>query len=297
MEAEEQSGRDGLGAEQDAPALSTGTSAKPSDTSEKQKTSKRSLADRVTDPFSRKRTPEEEQAEDVAFAKFVVGAMSIPESARFYNLPEANANYRFWARCPWSADDAVALSFGKDPRQVDRHKLANYIPIWPFAREYWERLKQVRVLLAERDWVVLAPTHFVVWAEEMGIALPADLLRAVEETKRAPEPDPEMTIEISTLRKHVSDLEAEVASLRDAKESLERDLSKERGENPKSLRTYEKLVFALAVKFRFTPDQRNSAAANVRTLLLNEGVTIDQGIVRERLEHAWRCFREDDMPD
>lgn len=180
---------------------------------------------------------------------------------------------------------------------MDRHKLANYIQIWPFAREYWERLEQVRALLADRDWVVLAPTHFVVWAEEMGIALPADLLRAVEETRRAPEPDPEMTIEMNTLRKQVSNLEAEVASLRHGKESLERELHKERGENPKSLRTYEKLVFALAVKFRFTPDQRNSAAANVRTLLLNEDVTIDQGIIRQRLEHAWRCFREDDMPD
>lgn len=271
----------------------------PSDTggslngSEQVKTTKPRLADRATDPFSQERTPEQIQAAEIAFAKFVVEAMSIPEGARFYNLPEANANYRYWANQVWRADDAVALSFGKDPRQVDRRKLSNYIPIWPFARKYWDRLAQVRELYADQDWVVAAPTWFVPRADELGIDLPQELLAAVKAVKRISTPDSATTMETNALKSRVAELEAEVVELRHANDSVERELQKERVTNPKARLTYEKLVFALALKFKFTGEKRNSAATNVRNLLLIENVSLDQGIIHERLSDAWLRFKED----
>ena len=54
----------------------------------------------------------EEQRQDAARA-------AAEEASRFYNQPQAEANFAFWLKVDfWTFDDAIALLLGKNPRVV-----------------------------------------------------------------------------------------------------------------------------------------------------------------------------------
>ncbi len=250
------------------------------------------LKDRVSDPFSRKRTPTEELRSEVEYLRFKCTALETPEEARFYNHPTASVRYRYWVSRAWRYDQAAAISCGKDPNIVNRHSMSRYVDIWPFATEFWNRRTTIRAWFEENDMAFVAPTAFVNWATEYGHPLPQQLVDEVALTARSKTgPEPQESAEV--LIRKLKTIKAELSQARREINSLSKELRLERLENPKARRTYERLIYALALKFRFKAAGRSSAAANIRDVLLQAGIKMDQGVILERLEEACRIIGDD----
>ncbi len=85
----------------------------------------------------------------------------------FFNLPEATANIEEWiARRFWTAEEAVAISLGKDPRRVNATSLADVSPDSIVAQEFRRRLDLVvRSVDAQQLKARISPESFVDWAK------------------------------------------------------------------------------------------------------------------------------------
>lgn len=104
------------------------------------------------------------------------------ERARFFQKPEAAADFDFWSKAAyWTIDEAVALSLGKQPQAVNWETVKPHLNASPFAVEF-ER----RRMLASRakDTNQLAdgnlPGFFLAWAARNRIDIPPELIEAVE---------------------------------------------------------------------------------------------------------------------
>lgn len=111
----------------------------------------------------------------------------IMEQQRFFNQPSANADLAFWSKhAYWSLDEAIALTFGKNPAIVNwqsvqphatgRYDVTGYIHPSPFAQEY-EKL--VQLVLRAKTWNQLydpsIPGMFLAWAKLHKIPYPPEL--------------------------------------------------------------------------------------------------------------------------
>ena len=102
------------------------------------------------------------------------------EKQYFFNRPEAEADYREWVTMPyWTIDEAVALSYGKNPAKVTAERLASLIGVsHSFPGEYANRVERVKRALHARDLSKpIRPTNFVNWANGAGIECPKPLSR------------------------------------------------------------------------------------------------------------------------
>lgn len=107
------------------------------------------------------------------------------ESARFFNLSHAAADFEHWSKMEhWSLDEAIALAMGKAPEIVSWDKIRAFKDISPFVGQY-ARLRD----LAERAkaWQKLfdpvLPAIFLKWAEDNEIPVPAELSERVSKLK------------------------------------------------------------------------------------------------------------------
>jgi hypothetical protein len=250
------------------------------------------LKDRAVDPFSRKKTPTEELKAEVEFLRFKCKALETPEEARFYNQPSARVRYKYWVQKAWRFDQAAAISCGKDPNIVNGHTMTHYVHIWPFATEFWNRRTTIRAWFEEIGIAYVAPATFVEWAAEYGHPLPQELLDEVALTVRArTKSEPQQSVD--SLLAKVKKITGELAHARQQIKELSDELRGERLDNPKARRTYDRLIYALALKFRFKVASRSSAAANIRTLLLQHQIKMDQGVILKRLEESCRAIGDD----
>lgn len=103
------------------------------------------------------------------------------EAELFYNMPLAQADYKHWGCTPyWTLDEAVSLTFGKDPRIVAPDKFLNFSRQDDFVKKYLElndcvhRAKNLNLLT---DPVL--PSVYIIWAKQSGYEIPSDLEAAV----------------------------------------------------------------------------------------------------------------------
>lgn len=104
------------------------------------------------------------------------------ERKRFYNLKSANADFVHWSKAAhWTLDEAIALSFGKEPEVVNWQKIEPLKDKTVFAKAYAKRrdlaLRASRVNKLS-DHVM--PVVFISWAKELHIDLPSELLNQLE---------------------------------------------------------------------------------------------------------------------
>ncbi|MCG7867612.1 MAG: hypothetical protein JAY74_14785 [Candidatus Thiodiazotropha taylori] len=106
------------------------------------------------------------------------------EQQRYFNRPSADADYEHWCKAAyWSLDEAIALSFGKEPELVNWKILKNddsfpsskFIENYKKIRELVLRAKAVRQL---SDPCV--PSTFLSWALQTNIDVPLELIKKVE---------------------------------------------------------------------------------------------------------------------
>ena len=104
------------------------------------------------------------------------------ESERFYNLAKSTAEFVHWSKAAhWSIDEAIALSFGREPDLVSWAKIEPYKDKSPFVKAYAKRhdlaLRATRVKKLSDP---VMPVVFISWAKELHIELPNELLSELE---------------------------------------------------------------------------------------------------------------------
>ena len=58
----------------------------------------------------------------------------------FFDQPDAQADFEYWSKAEyWTSDEAVAISFGKNPKVVTGEALKNYLGKAQFADNYFSR--------------------------------------------------------------------------------------------------------------------------------------------------------------
>jgi len=103
------------------------------------------------------------------------------EQNRFYNLASANADFSHWSKAAyWTIDEAVALSFGKEPEAVTWQKIEPLINKTVFAKNFAKRRDlALRAASAKKLSAPVLPARFSAWATEMNIELPTALVSEV----------------------------------------------------------------------------------------------------------------------
>ncbi len=98
------------------------------------------------------------------------------------NGPSAQADFAYWSMMPsWTLDEAIALSFGKAPEQVNWPTVEPLIEGLPFAQEYRRRRELVARCVKSQDLSdPIRPNVFLGWAISIGLHIPTDLVSAIE---------------------------------------------------------------------------------------------------------------------
>lgn len=172
----------------------------------------------------------------------------------FYGAdPQANLEYWSRAAC-WTIEEAVALSFGFEPRVVSWHVLKG--SGHPFAERYAERRSLAfRARCMDHIKDLNQPGDFIKWASSAGVAFCPQLEQLVKVAGRAGKPAP-----------------AGVS------ESL----------NPKAKQSLLKLVLGLTiVAYRYDPKKpRGPLIRDVHNDLYDIGINLDEDTIRKWLTEA-----------
>lgn len=95
----------------------------------------------------------------------------------FFEKPHAAADFDHWSKMPyWALEEAVSLSFGKEPSVVNWDTLKSCTNIYPFARAY-ERVRDLatRAYRSGQLYDHVLPGVFIGWARRLDIAFPEAL--------------------------------------------------------------------------------------------------------------------------
>ena len=114
------------------------------------------------------------------------------EQSYFFNQPDAQADVDYWARLSsWKAEEAVALSFGKNPKVVTlKNIVQNGVKDSNFGNEFLGVLEIVT--RAVEDGVLdkkLKPSVFLAWAKDLKISVPDGLIEAVNKFNKPSPPE------------------------------------------------------------------------------------------------------------
>jgi hypothetical protein len=105
------------------------------------------------------------------------------ERERFFNLPQAVADYDHWSKAAhWTLDEAIALSFGRAPEVVRWDELAKFSAlVSPFVTQYARRRDlATRAVTWKQLYDPVLPGIFLAWAKRTDIAVPPELTEAVQ---------------------------------------------------------------------------------------------------------------------
>ena len=107
---------------------------------------------------------------------------TLRETALFFHQPQAKADFDYWARLPWwTLDEAIALSFGRDPDLVNSETIQPYRGRSQFAEEFERRRRlAVRFQAINQLSDPVFPGIFLSWAKQSQMDFPIALEVAVE---------------------------------------------------------------------------------------------------------------------
>jgi hypothetical protein len=146
----------------------------------------------ISELVAKKRLEEEDAAKARAAEEATALALRMAEedAALFFNQSNAAADFRYWGKMAcWSLEEAIALSFGKNPHVVNAAALFGdkYVSAAHtrsrFPGEYARRNEHVRrasSMLKLRD--PIDPKAFLAWAQPVFESLPPELLEQVNYT-------------------------------------------------------------------------------------------------------------------
>jgi hypothetical protein len=99
------------------------------------------------------------------------------ERQRFFNQPPAFADFDHWSRAAhWTLEEAVALSFGRNPEIVNSKALRPHEDTSAFAAQYCRLLDLARrAEVWQKLFDPVLPGIFIAWARQNEIEFPDDL--------------------------------------------------------------------------------------------------------------------------
>jgi len=114
------------------------------------------------------------------------------DQQRFFYLPGADAEFEHWGKlATWTLEEAIALSFGKDPKYVNWNSLETDHSPFPnfYISPFIDGYRRVRdlVLRAKKEKELqdpVLPGDFLAWAKGSGIEFPPKLLALVSARER-----------------------------------------------------------------------------------------------------------------
>lgn len=103
------------------------------------------------------------------------------EKECFYNQRYANADFVHWAKAAhWTVDEAIALSFAKEPSVVTWKEIEKLRNETVFAKSFAKRRDlALRAVQSKKFGDDILPIRFISWAKELGIELPNTLIEEV----------------------------------------------------------------------------------------------------------------------
>ena len=102
----------------------------------------------------------------------------LEEQSRFFHQDSAKADFNYWCKMAhWSLDEAIALSFGKNPEIVNWVRIEPLTDISQFAKEYEKRRKlALRAIPWKKLYDPVLPSIFLGWAKELKLDIPELLI-------------------------------------------------------------------------------------------------------------------------
>jgi hypothetical protein len=99
-----------------------------------------------------------------------------------FSDPNVEANFAEWGGRPfWTAAEAAALSYGKDPEQVTWESVKRYKTRSPFVRRFEKRIGLIERAIKVGDLKeAIRPSDFLKWAKRKNVELPPGLLNVPE---------------------------------------------------------------------------------------------------------------------
>jgi hypothetical protein len=237
------------------------------------------------------------------------------EKQRFYNQP-MSPDYEHYGRCAaWTLDEAIALSFGKDPDRVCSKNISPYASHSPFAQDYMKRWKEVqRAKLAGQLWDPVFPSIFIPWASNNGIELPAELISAIKNTGVSlknwqnlyEEAIENNKAQQAKLRETLEELRTVLSSCRADNEMLRQQLksidvatepSLDDEPNTQTRNSMEKLIIGMAVgAYRYDPrPERSKVTSEIYDDLQRLGVGLDQDTVLKYLKRGAKHVSDENL--
>lgn len=231
------------------------------------------------------------------------------EKALFFNQPSAAADVDYWSKTAhWSLDEAIALSFGKEPEIVNWQTVGSYVHISAFAKAYAKRrdLAQ-RAIVWKQLFDPVLPSIFLGWAKRNEIAYPKQLeellvargnhivdWKAEYDKLRA-----EATKLLQEKAEAIAEIQAELEGVKGghalALALAQSPIKKRKSElSTRETQTAMKLIVGMACGYYgYDPNlPRNTAVAQIADDLLKFDLQLDEDTIRKWIQRAVGEYRE-----
>lgn len=284
---------------------------------------KERTADEIQTLLDECRAQYQEEQEEKARAE--VQKKDLAEKQYFFNQPPSTADFDYWSKAKhWTLDEAIALSFGKDPEIVNWKSVSPLTNISSFAKKY-ERLRglALRAVPWKELFDPILPSLFIAWAKRNDISFPEELEekairyggRATDWKAAYEKLREETSAEKATYEKYIADYSARydgAMALLDERSALtdkvfaQRDLllaeletlRADKGNIPekplksKERQTILKLIIGMAIDgYGFDPNaSRSPTAREISSSLALLGISIDEDTVRNWLKEAKEVY-------
>ncbi|UVC09595.1 hypothetical protein IHQ71_02915 [Rhizobium sp. TH2] len=235
---------------------------------------------------------------------------------RFFNDVRANTDWDYWSKISyWTAEEAVAISFGKDPRAVTLEKISRYEGNSIFVASFHAQLELIKRAvevgqLNEKN----TPPYLLGWAERTGflmhpMAFDAVKARGLQIADWKTEYDKlsaflerllterdQTYAEITQSREELDSIFDTAIELHEQNQMLEARLAEldkrqRAGLNdvqPRERKSMLKMILAMAMKkYQFDPSKaKNGATANIVSAVIQIGLRLDEDTARKFLNEA-----------
>lgn len=241
------------------------------------------------------------------------------DAKRFFNNRLAETNWDHWSKISyWTPEEAVAISFGKDPNVVNLQSLQPYAGNSLFVGSFHSQMQLIgRAIETGQLLHKNTPTFFLAWALRTGFHMHP---RAIEAVEARGEQIADWKTEFDALagfleslvdqhgktevelRTQAEQAQNELETLRDAASAIleeNNELHAKLGElssdpvnqkptPPKERESMLKMILAMAIKkYHFDPTKaKNSATAHIAGAVTQIGLRIDDDTVRKFLNEA-----------
>jgi hypothetical protein len=230
------------------------------------------------------------------------------ERQRFFNHPQANPDFEYWSKAPyWTLDEAIALTFGKEPEFVTWEDVSAYLTVSPFAQEYARvRKLALRAKACGQLYDPVSPGFFLAWAKRHEIEVPTELTEQVEKRgiwiadwkdryDRLKTQHDDALEQIKAMAGKINDLTNERDALH---EMMERPSSSETTLSEFERDSLLKMVLGMAIEaYDYTVGSSRNAATgekrgSISVDLQRCGLNLDADTVRKYLRQAEERFRD-----